>query len=76
MMVAGGESTVSLLGVGGFCSARALSTRNDAGRGQSSCGTKITTGSCSAKALVLVLEECEHAKVRREDLRGTGRLAA
>ena len=52
VMVAGGaEATVSPLGVGGFCAARALSTRNDdPGRRRAGPGTRTATASCWAKA--------------------------
>jgi 3-oxoacyl-[acyl-carrier-protein] synthase II len=66
IMIAGGtESTVSLLGLGGFCSAKALSTRNDdplaASRPWDAGRDGFVLGEGSG---VLVLEEYEHAKAR------------
>jgi len=65
MLAGGSESTVSPLGIGGFCASRALSTRNndpatasrpwDIGRD----GFVLGEG-----AGILVLEEFEHAKAR------------
>ena len=66
IMIAGGaESTVSQLGVGGFCAARALSTRNDDPQTASRPWDKDRDGFVlSEGAGVLVLEEYEHAKAR------------
>ncbi len=66
IMVAGGaESTVSQLGVGGFCAARALSTRNDDPQTASRPWDRDRDGFVlSEGAGVLVLEEYEHAKTR------------
>jgi 3-oxoacyl-[acyl-carrier-protein] synthase II len=66
VMVAGGaEATVSQLGVGGFCAARALSTRNDAPEQASRPWDKDRDGFVLGEgAGVLVLEEYEHAKNR------------
>jgi 3-oxoacyl-[acyl-carrier-protein] synthase II len=66
VMVAGGsEATVSMLGVGGFASARALSTRNDDPATASRPWDKDRDGFVLGEgAGVMVLEEYEHAKKR------------
>ena len=66
IMIAGGaECTVSPLGLGGFCAARALSTRNDDPKTASRPWDKDRDGFVlSEGAGVMVLEEYEHAKAR------------
>ena len=66
IMVAGGaESTVSPLGMGGFCAARALSTRNDDPTTASRPWDKDRDGFVLGEgAGCMVLEEYEHAKAR------------
>jgi 3-oxoacyl-[acyl-carrier-protein] synthase II len=66
IMVAGGaEATVSPLGVGGFCAARALSARNDDPATASRPWDRDRDGFVLGEgAGVVVLEEYEHAKAR------------
>ena len=65
MLAGGSESTVSPLGVGGFCASRALSTRNDAPESASRPWDVGRDGFVLGEgAGVLVLEELEHAKAR------------
>ncbi|MEM9384956.1 MAG: beta-ketoacyl-ACP synthase II [Pseudomonadota bacterium] len=66
VMVAGGaEMATTTLGLGGFCSARALSTRNDEPQLASRPWDKDRDGFVlSDGAACLVLEEHEHARAR------------
>src|SRR4029078_6818277 len=65
MICGGAEATVSPLGVGGFNSMRALSTRNDAPQQASRPFDLDRDGFVIAEGSgVIVLEEMEHAKKR------------
>lgn len=66
VMIAGGaEATLSPLGVGGFCAARALSTRNDDPATASRPWDIDRDGFVLGEgAGILVLEELEHARAR------------
>jgi 3-oxoacyl-[acyl-carrier-protein] synthase II len=65
-MIAGGaESTITILGVGGFNAMRAMSTRNDAPEQASRPFDKDRDGFVIGEgAGILILEELEHAKRR------------
>jgi 3-oxoacyl-[acyl-carrier-protein] synthase II len=66
VMVAGGcEATITPLGVGGFCSARAMSERNDAPEKASRPFDTGRDGFVAGEgAGLLILEEYEHARKR------------
>ncbi len=66
VMIAGGcEATITPLGIGGFCAARAMSERNDAPEKASRPFDKGRDGFVAAEgAGILVLEEHEHARRR------------
>jgi 3-oxoacyl-[acyl-carrier-protein] synthase II len=66
VMVTGGcEATITPLGIGGFCAARALSERNDAPEKASRPFDKNRDGFVAGEGSgLLVVEEYEHAKKR------------
>ncbi len=65
MLAGGAEMTTTLLGLGGFASARALSTRNDEPKKASRPWDRDRDGFVLGDgAGILVLEEYEHAKKR------------
>ena len=65
MLVGGAEKATTNVGLGGFCAARALSSRNDDPQGASRPWDKDRDGFVlSDGAGVMVLEELEHAKNR------------
>ena len=66
VIIAGGcEATITPLGVGGFCAARAMSERNDAPEKASRPFDKGRDGFVAAEGSgLLVLEEYEHARKR------------
>jgi 3-oxoacyl-[acyl-carrier-protein] synthase II len=69
MLVGGAEAPITVLGLGGFCSARALSARNDDPEGASRPWDKDRDGFVlSAGGAALVLEEYESAKARDADI--------
>src|SRR6185369_17062281 len=65
MITGGAEATITPLGIGGFCAARALSERNDAPEKASRPFDKNRDGFVAGEgAGLLVVEEYEHAKRR------------
>jgi 3-oxoacyl-[acyl-carrier-protein] synthase II len=66
VMVTGGcEATITPLGIGGFCAARALSERNDAPEKASRPFDKGRDGFVAGEGSgILIVEEYEHAKKR------------
>jgi 3-oxoacyl-[acyl-carrier-protein] synthase II len=65
MLTGGAEATITPLGIGGFCAARALSERNDAPEKASRPFDKQRDGFVSGEGSgILVVEEYEHAKKR------------
>ena len=71
-MIAGGvESTITPLGIGGFCAMKALSTRNDEPERASRPFEKDRTGFVMAEgAGMIILEELESAKKRGASIHG------
>ncbi len=72
IMIAGGsEASITPLGFGGFCSMKALSTRNDEPEKASRPFEKERDGFVMGEGSgVVVLEELEHAKSRGADIFG------
>lgn len=66
MMIAGGsEAAITIMGFGGFCALRALSTRNDEPKKASRPFDKNRDGFVIGEgAGIVILEEAEHAKKR------------
>jgi 3-oxoacyl-[acyl-carrier-protein] synthase II len=65
MVTGGAEATITPLGIGGFCAARALSERNDAPEKASRPFDKGRDGFVAGEgAGILVIEEYEHARRR------------
>jgi len=65
MLTGGAEATITPLGIGGFCAARALSERNDAPEKASRPFDKHRDGFVSGEGSgILVVEEYERAKKR------------
>lgn len=65
MLAGGAEKASTELGIGGFCAARALSTRNDDPQGASRPWDRDRDGFVlSDGAGIVVIEEYEHAKAR------------
>jgi len=65
MLAGGAEATITHLGIGGFCAARALSERNDAPEKASRPFDKDRDGFVAAEgAGIILLEEYEHARRR------------
>ena len=77
MVTGGSEAAITPMGVGGFCSMRALSSRNDDPQHASRPFDKERDGFVIGEgAGILILEELEHAKKRRAkiyaEIRGIG----
>lgn len=69
MLTGGAEAAITPMGLGGFVSARALSTRNDAPEKASRPFDKDRDGFVLGEgAGIVVLEELEHAKKRGADI--------
>jgi 3-oxoacyl-[acyl-carrier-protein] synthase II len=65
ILAGGAEATITPLGIGGFCAARALSERNDAPEKASRPFDKGRDGFVAGEGSgILVLEEYEHARKR------------
>ncbi len=65
MLTGGAESTITPLGIGGFCASRALSERNDAPEKASRPFDKGRDGFVAGEGSgILVIEEYEHARAR------------
>jgi len=69
MFAGGSEASIAELGLAGFCSMRALSTRNDSPETASRPFDRDRDGFIMAEgAAIVILEEYEHAKARGADI--------
>lgn len=69
MFSGGSEAAISPMGIGGFCAARSLSTRNDAPQKASRPFDAQRDGFVMSEgAGIIILEEYEHARARKAEM--------